>query len=717
MVRFPAVARGVLALLTAVLVALAAPAALAQAPAGGPEIQVSAAGGSRPSVAALSGGGFAVTWNGPLGATARLLDRAGIPQGPERVVNTSPVSGPNPVIAPNAAGGFLVAWKGSTGIMGRLYDASGAPVTAEVLLGGPGADSPRACAGPSGYVVAWVTAAWPQSVAARLFDSQLAPRTGVVTVAPGTAVDIACHGDGTFRAFYLRGDGNLQLSQFDGNGSMSNTQTVDWGGYVQFVEMPRIASGPAGTFVLTWHRREYWIIAGFMFAEYRYDRETWLRRYSSSGVGLGPAVQANTYMSGWQEDASVGVLPSGHIAVAWESDPRFEGCTGPGCWPLSGPAPTSQDGSGVGIYARYFDAAGADAGGGEARVNVVTSGDQLRPVVAATTNGFLVAYESSGAVFSRRFGNSMQAAGLEVDPTDEPSSDGNRVFENGETVLVAPAWRNTTGTAETLASTVMGFGGLAGPIYSIADASADFGVLANGATRSCRDTGNCFFLGVTGARPATHWDTYVTEYASPGFLFAPRARTLHIGESFVDVPRSSPFYRFVETVFHHTVITRCATSSFCPTVAVTRDEMAFHVVRAASPALVPPNCVAGGERFLDVPASHPYCPYVEELARRGVVGGCGGGLYCPSQGVSREAMAVFLLLTREGTGYVPPACTAPAFTDVPVSSPFCRWIAELARRGIVGGCGGGAYCPGFGVTREQMSVFLTGTFGLLLYAP
>jgi hypothetical protein len=185
----------------------------------------------------------------------------------------------------------------------------------------------------------------------------------------------------------------------------------------------------------------------------------------------------------------------------------------------------------------------------------------------------------------------------------------------------------------------------------------------------------------------------------------------------VDVPRSSPFYRFVETVFHHTVITRCATSSFCPTLPVARDAMAFHVVRAAYPALVPPNCVAGAERFPDVLATNIYCPYVEELARRGVVSGCGGGLYCPANGVSREAMAVFLLLTREGTGYVPPACTVPPFNDVPTTSPFCPWIAELARRGIVGGCGNGFYCPAAAVSREQMSVFLTGTFSLLLYAP
>ena len=55
------------------------------------------------------------------------------------------------------------------------------------------------------------------------------------------------------------------------------------------------------------------------------------------------------------------------------------------------------------------------------------------------------------------------------------------------------------------------------------------------------------------------------------------------------------------------------------------------------------------------------------------------------------------------------------FTDVPASSPFCRWIEELVRRGVVSGCGPGLYCPSDPVTREQMGVFLSVTFGLALY--
>jgi hypothetical protein len=80
-------------------------------------------------------------------------------------------------------------------------------------------------------------------------------------------------------------------------------------------------------------------------------------------------------------------------------------------------------------------------------------------------------------------------------------------------------------------------------------------------------------------------------------------------------------------------------------------------------------------------------------------------------------MAVFVLRTLD-PAMVPPACAPPnIYNDVPETSGFCRWIEELARRGVVSGCGGGNYCPTNPVTREQMGVFISVTFGLTLYGP
>src|SRR5688572_20181961 len=144
--------------------------------------------------------------------------------------------------------------------------------------------------------------------------------------------------------------------------------------------------------------------------------------------------------------------------------------------------------------------------------------------------------------------------------------------------------------------------------------------------------------------------------------------------------------------------------------------MAVFVLRTLAPALTPPACVAPN-LFLDVPETSPFCRWIEELANRGVVSGCGGKNYWQQNPVTREQMAVFVLRTLD-PALTPPACVAPnLFLDVPETSPFCRWIEELANRGVVSGCGGNNYCPQNPVTREQMAVFVLRTLDPALTPP
>jgi hypothetical protein len=218
---------------------------------------------------------------------------------------------------------------------------------------------------------------------------------------------------------------------------------------------------------------------------------------------------------------------------------------------------------------------------------------------------------------------------------------------------------------------------------------------------------------VAGPRPAPHWDAVLEETVVGGPSWPWR---VHVGESFADVAAGSPFYPFVETLLHHGVSAGCTESVYCPGASTSRAQMAVFVLAAKEgSAYLPPAC--GTPVFADVPASSPFCRWIEELARRGVVAGCGGGGYCPSAGVARDQMAVFALRTLDAA-LVPPACSPPnLFADVPETSPFCRWVEELANRGVVSGCGGGLYCPASLVTREQMAVFISRTYGLTLYGP
>jgi subtilisin family serine protease len=118
--------------------------------------------------------------------------------------------------------------------------------------------------------------------------------------------------------------------------------------------------------------------------------------------------------------------------------------------------------------------------------------------------------------------------------------------------------------------------------------------------------------------------------------------------------------------------------------------------------------------FPDVPCSNPFAAWIKDLVARGITSGCGGGLYCPGSPVTREQMAVFLLKTLNGASYTPPACTTATFSDVPCSSPFARWIYDLVSRGITAGCSAGLYCPTNPVTRAQMAIFLVKTFSIPL---
>jgi S-layer family protein len=288
------------------------------------------------------------------------------------------------------------------------------------------------------------------------------------------------------------------------------------------------------------------------------------------------------------------------------------------------------------------------------------------------------------------------------------------VIEPGDSADVRPSWRNINGGALTFGGALTSFTGPPGATYTITDGSASYGTVGNNITGACTD---CFAVSVSNppARPVQHWDASVVETLTPDTHGQQKEWALHVGASFGDVPTSNPFYRFIETLLHHNVTGGCGGTAYCPSTNTSREQMAVFVLVAREGAgYVPPACTT--PVFNDVPASSGFCRWIEELARRAVVSGCGGGNYCPTSDVTREQMSIFVLRTLD-PALSPPACVTPVFADVPASSPFCRWIEELARRSIVTGCGGGNYCPFSPVTREQMGVFISVTFGLTLYGP
>jgi hypothetical protein len=661
-------------------------------------------------------GAFVIVWSSyqdgsygsGYGAFGQRFAASGAPRGSEFRINTYTTGFQAlPAAAVGTKGDFIVVWESAPdvstmSIQGKRYDASGNAIGAEFMVSTFTTSIrnwPHVGRASDGrYVVAWTD--WylegSTEIVARRFDASghaVGSEFVVNSCTQGDQLfgDVAVAANGDFvvvweSSCYLDGsDSAISGQRYDAVGNrlggefLVNTTTTGR----QLV--PSVSVSPAGGFVVAWTGYREGALPG-MF----------LRRFDASGSPVGNDFIVSTYTTGQQFGffGQVAHDAHGNFIVTWEG---------------------RGDGNSYGISAQRFDPSGARRGA-EFQVNTYTTGRQTQPSIACDLVGnFVVAWHSRDqdgsdyGIFAQRFGG-LGPAALTVD------SSGNQVLEPGETVDVRPTWRNLNGAAQTFGGTLTTMTGPVGATYTIIDSAADYGTVADGVTGQCSD---CYTARVSNPnpRPAAHWDASVVESILPDTQGQQKQWRLHVGLSFSDVATASPFYPFIETLLHFGVTGGCGGTNYCPSTTTTRDQMSvFVLVAKEGPGYTPPAC--GTPVFTDVPASNPFCRFIEELARRGVVGGCGGNNYCPTSPVTRDAMSVFALRTLDST-LNPPACVAGSemFLDVPSTNGFCRWIEELARRGVVSGCGNGNYCPASAVTREQMGVFISATFGLTLYGP
>jgi IPT/TIG domain/Galactose oxidase, central domain/Kelch motif/Peptidase family C25/S-layer homology domain len=250
--------------------------------------------------------------------------------------------------------------------------------------------------------------------------------------------------------------------------------------------------------------------------------------------------------------------------------------------------------------------------------------------------------------------------------------------------------------------TITGMGFVAGATVKIGGVGATSVVVVNGTTITCN----------TPALPAgTLNDVVVT---IPG----PLSGTLTKGwfADFADVPQAFLYHAPIEKIMRASITTGCGGGNYCPSFAVTRDAMAkFLLVAKHGSAFEPPP--ATGTAFCDVTVSTLLAKWIEEVKAEGItsgaeIGTCGKPNYHPTDPVTRDAMAKFLLLASHCAAFSPPAATGTVFHDVTPVTFLAKWIEELSREGITTGCSGGNYCPGGDVTRGEMAAFLVRAFGL-----
>jgi len=124
--------------------------------------------------------------------------------------------------------------------------------------------------------------------------------------------------------------------------------------------------------------------------------------------------------------------------------------------------------------------------------------------------------------------------------------------------------------------------------------------------------------------------------------------TAACAQLFSDVPASNVFCTYIEALYNAGIVSGCQASPllYCPSGLTKREAMAKFICLAmehATSGSCPTTACAG--TFGDVPASNPFCTYIEAVYNAGVVSGCQASplLYCPSNTVTRAQMAKFIV--------------------------------------------------------------------------
>ncbi len=304
--------------------------------------------------------------------------------GTEFRVNTyTPTEQAHSSVAMDADGDFVVTWDSEAqgSIYAQRYNAAGLPTGGEFLVNTNTTTvhthSSAAMDADGDFVVVWQNFGQDGSglgVYAQRFDSAGVAqgaefRVNTVTTNDQESPAVAMNAVGDFVVTW-QSDGQ------DGSGTGIYAQRYTAAGVPQGIEFrvntftanfqvaPTVAMDVDGDFVVTWTSNTQ---DGAGYGSYA-------KRYNSAGLVQGSEFRVNTTTVGSQGDTSVAMADDGDFVISWSS--------------------SSQDGSGLGVYAQRYNATGLMEGG-EFRVNTFTPSMQRAPSVAMDADGdFVVAWES-----------------------------------------------------------------------------------------------------------------------------------------------------------------------------------------------------------------------------------------------------------------------------------------------------------------------------------
>lgn len=396
-----------------------------------------------------------------------------------------------------------------------------------------------------------------------------------------------------------------------------------------------------------------------------------------------------------------------------------------------------------GIYTVALTVAGTTGSSVRSRIGYINVSPPGAPLLTPQWSALDVHAGAGLGVLNRR--GSLETPSVPTPASGvTPGVTGNRngVLEPGESVIIEPVWRNDSATAVTATGTIADFAGPPGATYTINDRVASYGTIVPGALADCRSaSGNCYRITVSNpaVRPGQHWDATLHETLSTGNV---STITVHIGHSFSDVSPSDPAYVFAETMLHHGIMSPFSDGTFRPAATSSRSETMASVARAlVAPAgdlaLMPVAgevngasyaCESGGASlYADVPPTDANCREVHFLAAYGldVNAGCTDATHmCPAGNASRAMLAVLVAgASAGGDANVPASGTflqsgtprsydcssggSSHFSDIVVSSAYCRHVNYLWAMGVIDAGADGGFAPSNSATRAQVAELVT----------
>jgi hypothetical protein len=603
-------------------------------------------------------------------------------------------------------GDFVVTWNDVTGadgdgygVRGRMFDVTGAALGGEFAVTASGTGDQgygRVGSNANGdFVVTWTDGATPGeafNIHARRFDSSGAPQGGniiVNTFTPGNQAlsSVALDSAGNFVVVWQSSlqdgaDWGVFGQRFDNTGAKVGVEFQVNQFTTGAQRDQRVAMRPNGEFMVVWRSPQDGG-GGAILA----------RRYQANGTPVAGEFQVNTREAGYQYHPDPAYFEDGSAIIAWSS--------------------YLSDGSSSGVAGQRLDASGAKLGP-EFNINTHTTNFQGRPSVATAFDGsFAVIWQSdlqdgdNLGVRAQQFDATGKRLGVELPVNNHTTglqgAPHVTAQPNGQYVAV---WDSPIdGDGSSVAARLAGF-----PEVGVIEVDALHASIVEGGGNQ----NGVFEPGeLVVVEPSF---TNNSESALPLTGTASNMRGL-----------PGPTYSISDSAADYGSIAAGGTNSCffatgnCYAMSVTGARPAQHWDAIFDETIsyedfIRPASLHIGGSFPDVPENTFY-PFIENLFHNGVTGGCAGGGYCPTQSVTRAQMAVFLLKSRWGSGFIPAPATGTAFPDVPAGNAFAPWIEELVREGITAGCGGGLYCPNNPVTRAQMAIFLLKTLEGSTYLP